>query len=86
MGVPGVTSRRGPRRCCRVGVKVPQAQGDRSLRPSGCGAHDQGGKREQPDVDLPWRTGNERRTSNFLPWHTVYAEPHFTPGLWPWRR
>ncbi|MEU1848633.1 polyprenyl diphosphate synthase [Streptomyces sp. NPDC019990] len=36
-----------------------------------------------PDVDLLWRTGSEQRTSNFLPWHTAYAELHFTPGLWP---
>ncbi|MEU0197197.1 MULTISPECIES: polyprenyl diphosphate synthase [unclassified Streptomyces] len=36
-----------------------------------------------PDVDLLWRTGNEQRTSNFLPWHTAYAELYFTPGLWP---
>ncbi|MCT9137841.1 hypothetical protein [Streptomyces violarus] len=27
-------------------MKVPQAHGDRSLRSSGCGAHDQGGKRK----------------------------------------
>ncbi|WP_455567796.1 polyprenyl diphosphate synthase [Streptomyces caelestis] len=38
---------------------------------------------DMPDVDLLWRTGNEQRTSNFLPWHTAYAELHFTPGLWP---
>ncbi|MFF7307310.1 polyprenyl diphosphate synthase [Streptomyces sp. NPDC008137] len=36
-----------------------------------------------PDVDLLWRTGGEHRVSNFLPWHTAYAELHFTPGLWP---
>lgn len=36
-----------------------------------------------PDVDLLWRTGNEQRTSNFLPWHAAYAELHFTPGYWP---
>ncbi|WP_037844360.1 polyprenyl diphosphate synthase [Streptomyces sp. NRRL S-455] len=36
-----------------------------------------------PDVDLLWRTGSEQRTSNFLPWHTAYAELHFTPDLWP---
>ena len=36
-----------------------------------------------PDVDLLWRTGNEQRTSNFLPWHTAYAELHFTPDYWP---
>ncbi|MEU8975118.1 polyprenyl diphosphate synthase [Streptomyces monashensis] len=36
-----------------------------------------------PDVDLLWRTGGERRISNFLPWHTTYAELHFTDQLWP---
>ena len=36
-----------------------------------------------PDVDLLWRTGGERRTSNFLPWQTAYAELHFTDTLWP---
>ncbi|MEU8848018.1 polyprenyl diphosphate synthase [Streptomyces sp. NPDC048564] len=38
---------------------------------------------DMPDVDLLWRTGNEQRTSNFLPWHTTYAELYFTPNLWP---
>ncbi|MET9392065.1 polyprenyl diphosphate synthase [Streptomyces sp. NPDC006624] len=38
---------------------------------------------DMPDVDLLWRTGNEQRTSNFLPWHASYAELHFTPDLWP---
>ncbi|MET9416928.1 polyprenyl diphosphate synthase [Streptomyces klenkii] len=38
---------------------------------------------ELPDVDLLWRTGGERRISNFLPWPTVYAEVHFTDPLWP---
>ncbi|MFF7789072.1 polyprenyl diphosphate synthase [Streptomyces sp. NPDC007991] len=38
---------------------------------------------DMPDVDLLWRTGNEQRTSNFLPWHTAYAELYFTPDLWP---
>lgn len=38
---------------------------------------------DMPDVDLLWRTGNEQRTSNFLPWHTTYAELHFTPNHWP---
>jgi undecaprenyl diphosphate synthase len=36
-----------------------------------------------PDVDLLWRTGSEQRTSNFLPWHSTYAELFFTPSLWP---
>lgn len=38
---------------------------------------------DMPDVDLLWRTGNEQRTSNFLPWQATYAELHFTPGHWP---
>ncbi|MFF8036042.1 polyprenyl diphosphate synthase [Streptomyces sp. NPDC016626] len=38
---------------------------------------------DMPDVDLLWRTGNEQRTSNFLPWHATYAELHFTPDHWP---
>ncbi|MFD8233131.1 polyprenyl diphosphate synthase [Streptomyces sp. NPDC059696] len=38
---------------------------------------------DMPDVDLLWRTGGEQRISNFLPWHSAYAELHFTPGLWP---
>ncbi|MFD7991426.1 polyprenyl diphosphate synthase [Streptomyces mexicanus] len=38
---------------------------------------------DMPDVDLLWRTGNEQRTSNFLPCHATYAELHFTPEYWP---
>ncbi|MFE9453444.1 polyprenyl diphosphate synthase [Streptomyces sp. NPDC006739] len=38
---------------------------------------------DMPDVDLLWRTGDEQRTSNFLPWHTTYAELYFTPNYWP---
>ncbi|MDB1089468.1 polyprenyl diphosphate synthase [Streptomyces sp. ACA25] len=38
---------------------------------------------DMPDVDLLWRTGNEQRTSNFLPWQASYAELYFTPGYWP---
>ncbi|MEW2514596.1 polyprenyl diphosphate synthase [Streptomyces sp. NPDC046870] len=38
---------------------------------------------DMPDVDLLWRTGNEQRTSNFLPWQATYAELHFTPDFWP---
>ncbi|MFD6855556.1 undecaprenyl diphosphate synthase family protein, partial [Streptomyces diastaticus] len=38
---------------------------------------------DMPNVDLLWRTGNEQRTSNFLPWHATYAELHFTPDYWP---
>ena len=36
-----------------------------------------------PDVDLLWRTGAEQRTSNFLPWHSTYAELFFTTSPWP---
>ncbi|MDX2918037.1 polyprenyl diphosphate synthase [Streptomyces globisporus] len=38
---------------------------------------------DMPEADLLWRTGNEQRTSNFLPWHAAYAELYFTPGYWP---
>lgn len=37
----------------------------------------------QPDVDLLIRTGGEHRTSNFLPWQTVYAEQYYVDPLWP---
>lgn len=37
----------------------------------------------QPEVDLFIRTGGEVRTSNFLPWQTVYAEMVFNEVLWP---
>ena len=36
-----------------------------------------------PDVDLIIRTSGERRTSNFLPWQSVYAEYVFVDVLWP---
>jgi undecaprenyl diphosphate synthase len=36
-----------------------------------------------PDVDLLIRTGGELRISNFLLWHSAYAELYFTPTLWP---
>jgi undecaprenyl diphosphate synthase len=36
-----------------------------------------------PDVDLLIRTAGEQRTSNFLPWHTAYAEIVFEDALWP---
>ncbi|WP_264927495.1 polyprenyl diphosphate synthase [Streptomyces sp. A012304] len=36
-----------------------------------------------PDVDLLWRTGKEWRLSNFLPWHSAYAELYFTDHAWP---
>jgi tritrans,polycis-undecaprenyl-diphosphate synthase [geranylgeranyl-diphosphate specific] len=38
-----------------------------------------------PDVDLLIRTGGNRRTSNFLPWHAVGARSavYFTDAYWP---
>lgn len=38
---------------------------------------------ELPDVDMFWRTGGERRASNFLIWQSAYAEMVFTPKPWP---
>lgn len=38
---------------------------------------------ELPDTDLLIRTGGERRLSNFLLWHSAYAEFIFTDTLWP---
>ena len=35
------------------------------------------------DVDLFLRTSGEERTSNFLPWQSVYAELVFMDVLWP---
>lgn len=36
-----------------------------------------------PDPELVIRTSGERRTSNFLPWQTVYSEWFFTKTCWP---
>lgn len=37
-----------------------------------------------PDPDLVIRTSGEYRTSNFLPWQSVYSELYFTDGIfWP---
>ena len=36
-----------------------------------------------PPVDLLIRTSGEKRTSNFLPWQTAYAEMVFDNTLWP---
>lgn len=36
-----------------------------------------------PDVDLLWRTGGEKRASNFLIWQAAYAELVFTSKPWP---
>ncbi len=38
---------------------------------------------DMPDLDLVVRTSAEHRTSNFFPWHGVYAELVFTDTLWP---
>ncbi len=38
---------------------------------------------EIPDADLIIRTGGEKRLSNFLMWHSAYAELLFTDTLWP---
>jgi undecaprenyl diphosphate synthase len=38
---------------------------------------------ELPDVDLLIRTAGEYRISNFLLWHTAYAEIYITDVLWP---
>jgi undecaprenyl diphosphate synthase len=35
------------------------------------------------DVDLFLRSSGEQRTSNFLPWQSVYAEMVFLDVLWP---
>jgi undecaprenyl diphosphate synthase len=37
----------------------------------------------QPDPDLIIRTGDEKRTSNFLLWQGAYAELIFCSTLWP---
>ena len=37
----------------------------------------------QPDPDLIIRTGDEKRTSNFLLWQGAYAELVFCSTLWP---
>lgn len=39
--------------------------------------------KDLPDVDLMIRTGGELRLSNFLLWHSAYAELLFTDTLWP---
>jgi undecaprenyl diphosphate synthase len=36
-----------------------------------------------PDPDLIIRTGGDMRTSNFLPWQSVYSELFFTDTYWP---
>ena len=36
-----------------------------------------------PDVDMFLRPSGERRTSNFLPWQSAYAEHVYLDTLWP---
>jgi undecaprenyl diphosphate synthase len=36
-----------------------------------------------PDPDLVIRTGGEQRSSDFLPFESIYAEFFFAPELWP---
>jgi undecaprenyl diphosphate synthase len=36
-----------------------------------------------PEADLMIRTGGEQRISNFLLWHSAYAEFYFSQLLWP---
>lgn len=38
---------------------------------------------QMSDVDLFLRSSGEQRTSNFLPWQSVYAEMVFMDVLWP---
>ena len=37
----------------------------------------------ESEPDLIIRTGGEKRTSNFLPWQSVYAEWIFLDKMWP---
>lgn len=36
-----------------------------------------------PDPDIIIRTSGEKRTSNFLPWQSIYSEFFFIEKLWP---
>jgi len=38
---------------------------------------------DMPDPDLIIRTSGEWRTSNYLPWQSIYSELYVTPTLWP---
>ncbi len=38
---------------------------------------------ELPNADMIIRTGGEKRLSNFLMWHSAYAELFFSDTLWP---
>ena len=37
----------------------------------------------QDEPDLIIRTGGEKRTSNFLPWQSIYSEWIFIEKFWP---
>jgi undecaprenyl diphosphate synthase len=45
--------------------------------------HDAMYQADMPDLDLVMRTSAEQRLSNFMPWHSVYAEFVFLETLWP---
>lgn len=45
--------------------------------------HDAMYQPDMPDLDLIVRTSAEERLSNFMPWHSVYAEFVFIETLWP---
>jgi undecaprenyl diphosphate synthase len=40
-------------------------------------------QRSQSQIDLVIRTGREKRSSGFFPWHTVYSEWYYSDTLWP---
>jgi undecaprenyl diphosphate synthase len=70
----------------RTAAALAQAVGDGDVDPRLIGPDDVARHLphpDMPDVDLLWRTGNEQRTSNFLPWHAAYAELYFTSDFWP---
>jgi undecaprenyl diphosphate synthase len=57
-----------------------------TIRPEDIGPHDIArhcAAPDLPDVDLLVRTSGEQRTSNFMPWHLVYAEMVFEQAFWP---
>jgi undecaprenyl diphosphate synthase len=38
---------------------------------------------DMPEVDMLIRTGGDQRTSNYLPWQSVYAQLYFIDTKWP---
>jgi undecaprenyl diphosphate synthase len=70
----------------RAFAKMARAVQDRGLDPSDITEEviseylDTAGR---PDPDLIVRTSGEFRTSNFLPWQSIYAEYFVTDTLWP---